>query len=57
MFDDHMDSVYWCKLNANGQLITVSKDKTIKMWDLDWGECIDTIKTDFCYNRLEILNF
>ncbi len=57
MFDDHMDSVNWCKLNANGQLITVSKDKTIKMWDLDWGECIDTIKTDFCFNRLEILNF
>ena len=54
MFDDHMDSVNWCKFNVNGQLITVSKDKTIKMWDLDWGECIGTIKTDFYFNRLEI---
>ena len=56
MFDDHMDSVNWCRINAYDQLITVSKDKTLKIWDLDWAQCIETIQMDKGFNRIEILN-
>jgi F-box and WD-40 domain protein 1/11 len=42
----HEDSVYCLAWVGNDRLVSGSRDKTIKLWDVNTGECIKTIKDE-----------
>jgi WD40 repeat protein len=50
----HTNNVYCLRVNLAGQLVSGSKDKSIRIWNVDTGECIRVIQTDSCIYRFEL---
>jgi WD40 repeat protein len=52
----HEDEVQFVKLLCQGQptVISASRDRTIRFWDLFTGECFRILKTDFLITGLDI---
>ena len=53
----HTDSVIKVKALPNSQkLVSISEDKTIKVWDLDIDSCVKTIISRFQINDIDIVS-
>ena len=54
---EHTDMITCLKLMNNGNLLSASQDKTIKIWDKDDEfNCMKSLAIDEVYNHLDILN-
>ena len=43
----HKKSVLQCAFSPNGNyLLSVSKDKTINLWDVEQGHCVATLRVE-----------
>ena len=42
VLEGHTNSVFSIKKLPNNRLISCSRDKTIKLWDINTGECLRT---------------
>ena len=54
---NHTDSLYWgIDLSSNGRkLVSGSRDKTLKFWDWESGQCLHTINTGLLINTVAII--
>jgi len=51
----HTGSISCIKLSSDGSIFSGSEDKTVKIWNIQSGECLLTIKETFEVEHLQLI--
>jgi WD40 repeat protein len=54
LLNGHTDNVYCLRINLAGHLVSGSKDKSLRIWNVETGECTRVVQTDACIYRFEL---
>jgi WD40 repeat protein len=54
--EDSFDNIFNFELTSNGNLLSCSRDKTVKLWELESGEFLKSIRFDQIAYCVKILN-
>jgi WD40 repeat protein len=53
---DHTDYISFIGQNLDGNLLSCSHDKTVKLWQIETGELLKSIEFEVCVSCIKSLN-
>jgi WD40 repeat protein len=56
VLEGHLNTIYYLELTSNVNLFSCSEDKTVKLWNIETGELLNSIQFKYPVNCIQLLN-